>query len=121
MHYKLTGTRTGFDILYSPWTARAGTVRGPYGPRTAKYDARAGFLSIPVVSIPLRVRKGVVRPCGSRVGPVRVPLDMKTIEDSLAGSVPVESCESFDQTISVQPCQAVRGPQPDVTTRTVPT
>ena len=63
-----------FDILNSPWTARAGTVSGPYGPHTAKYDARAGFLSILAVSIPLRVRKDVVRrPCGSRTGPVWVP------------------------------------------------
>ena len=46
-------------------------MREPYGPRTAKYDARAGFLPILVVSSPLRVRKGAVRhPCGSRTGPV---------------------------------------------------
>ena len=74
MHYKFTGPGTGLEILNSPWTARAGIVRGPYGPRTAKYDARAGFLPILVVSIPLRVRKDTVRhPCGSRTGPVRVP------------------------------------------------
>ena len=47
-----------------------GPVRGPYGPRTAKYDARVGFLPIMVVSIPLRVSKGAVRhPCGSRTDP----------------------------------------------------
>ena len=46
-------------------------MRGPCGPRTAKYNARAGFLPIMVVSIPLRVRKGAVwHPCGSRKGPV---------------------------------------------------
>ena len=110
------GPRTGFEILNSPWKARAGTVRGPYGPRTAKYDARAGFLSILVVSIPLRVRKGAVRhPCGSRTGPVgyekhwRFPCGTRTVPVRASDGAPVESCESFDQTISVQPCQAVRG------------
>ena len=60
----------------STHVARTGSVRhcvnfaSPYGPRTAKYDAREGFLSILVVPIPLRVRKGVVRhPCGSRTAP----------------------------------------------------
>ena len=48
-----------------------GERKGPYGPRTAKYDACAGFLSIVVVLNPLRARKGAVRhPCGSRTGPV---------------------------------------------------
>ena len=44
-------------------------VNSPCGPRTAKYDARAGFLPIRVVSIPLCIRKGAVRhPCGPRTG-----------------------------------------------------
>ena len=42
----------GLDILNSPWTARAGTVRGPYG----KIRRPCGILPILVVSIPLRVR-----------------------------------------------------------------
>ena len=64
----------GLDIVNSPWTAYAGTVRGPYAPRTAKYDIRAGFLPIMVGSITLRVCKSAVQhPCGSRTGPVRVP------------------------------------------------
>ena len=67
------GPRMGSEIN-RPRTARAGTVRGPYGHRTAKYDAHAGFLPILVVLIPLRVRKGPVwHPCGSRTGPARVP------------------------------------------------
>ena len=49
-------------------------VNSPCGARTVKYDARAGVLSILIVSIPLRVRKAAVRhPCGSRTGPVRDP------------------------------------------------
>ena len=83
----------------------------------AKYDVRGGFLPILVVSIALLVRKGALRhPCGSHTGPVRVQSDMKNIEDSRAGpvraphGVPVESCELFNQTISMQPCLAVRGP-----------
>ena len=76
------GARTGLEIVNSPWTAFAGPVRGPYGQRTTKYDARAGVLPILVVSIPLRVRMAAVRhPCGSRTGPVRVPYDMKNIKD----------------------------------------
>ena len=56
------------------WTAREQPVRGPCGPRAAEYDARAGFLPIMIMSIPLRVRKGAVRhPGGSRTGPARVP------------------------------------------------
>ena len=39
----------GLEIVNSPWTARAGTVRA----RTPKYNARAGILPIMVVSIPL--------------------------------------------------------------------
>ena len=31
----------GFDIVNSPWTARAGTVWG----HTDKYDTRAGFFA----------------------------------------------------------------------------
>ena len=46
------------DVVNSPWTAHAGTVRGPYGLRTATNDARSGFLPILFVQIPLRVRKG---------------------------------------------------------------
>ena len=57
----------GFEILNSPWTAHAGTVRGPYGPRMAKYVARAGFLSILVVC-------AVRHPCGSRMGPHTGPV-----------------------------------------------
>ena len=50
----------GLGIVNSPWTAPAGPIRGLYGPRTAKYDARARVLPILVVSIPLRVRKVAV-------------------------------------------------------------
>ena len=46
-------------------------------------------------------------PCGARTTPVR----------ALHG-VHVESCELFDQAIGVQPCQTVRDPKIDVTTRT---
>ena len=71
------GPRTGFDIVTSPWTAREGTVRGPCRPRTAKYDDRARFLPIVVVSIPLRVRRGAVRhPCKSHA---RVPYRSRRI------------------------------------------
>ena len=71
MHYKLTVP-----------------ARGPYGPRSATYDARMGFLQILVVSILLRSRKGAVRhACGSRTGPVRIRQDMKNIWDSRAGPV----------------------------------
>ena len=46
-------------------------MRGPHGYCTAKCDARVGFLSILVVSIPLRVRMGVaLHPYGPRTGPV---------------------------------------------------
>ena len=61
-----------------------GTVSGPYGHRSAIYDAHAGLLSILVVSIPLCVRKGVVRhPCGSRIWktlkiPLGAPYDART-------------------------------------------
>ena len=118
------GHRTGLEIVNSPWTAPAGPVRTP----TVKYDARAGVWPILVVSIPLRVREASTRhPCGSGKGPVWVQLDMKNIEDFRAGPirclhwVPMESRELFDQTIRVQSCQIVRGPEPNVTTRTAPT
>ena len=63
MHYKLTGPY-GFRDGKQP-------VRAPHGSGAAKYDARAGFLPILVVSVPLRVHKGALRhPCRSRTGPV---------------------------------------------------
>ena len=57
--------RTGLDTSNSPWKP----VWEPYGARTAKYDARARFLPILVVSIPLRVRNSF----GHRTGPVGCP------------------------------------------------
>ena len=61
-------------------------VQDPHG---ATYDACVGFLRFPVVSIPLRVHKGVVKhPCGYRKGTIRVPYDMKNIGDSRAGPAP---------------------------------
>ena len=65
MHALLAyGSRTALSIVNSPW-------RDQKGPRMVKNDASVGFLSIMVVSIPLRVRKGTARhPCGSRTGPV---------------------------------------------------
>ena len=78
----------GFWECKQPMNSPFRDRKGPYGPRTAKYDARAGFLPIVVVLTPLRARKGAVRhPCGSRTGPVRVPWDMKNIEDSRASPV----------------------------------
>ena len=72
----------GLELLNSPWTARAGAVR----PQTAKNDARAGFLQIPVVSIPLRVRKGTVRhPGGSTRAPYGSPRIWKTLDIPVRG------------------------------------
>ena len=68
------GAQTVLEIVNSTWSARAGTVRGQYGPRTAKHDACVGFLPNLVVSIPVRVCKGAARhPYGWRTGPVWVP------------------------------------------------
>ena len=108
MHALLAyGPRTGLWDHKQP-------MRGPYRPRTAKYDARAGFLEILVVSIPLGVRKGAVRhPCVSHTGPVgyekhwRLPCGAPTMPVQASHGVPVESCELYNQTISMQPCLAV--------------
>ena len=53
----------GFKGWNSPGTAHAGTVMGPHRPRTATYDACAGFLQILVVSIPLRVHLQIEDSC----------------------------------------------------------
>ena len=115
MHYKLTDPY-GFSDCKQPMNSTCGSVRAPYGAHTAKYDVRAGFLPIMVVSIPLRVRKGGVRhPCGPRTGPVgyenywRFPRGARTMPARASHGVPVEYCELFNQTISMQTCQAVRG------------
>ena len=107
----------GLDIVNSPWTACAATVRDLYGPRMATYDARAGFLQIPVVSIPLTIRKDAVRhPCSSRTGPIgyekhcKLPCRALSMPVRALYGVHVKSYELFDKTIGVQPCQAVRGP-----------
>ena len=110
----------GLAILNSPWTARAGTVRGPCGPRTATYDDPVGFLQTLVMWILLRVCKGAVRhSLGSRTGPYGSRMLWKTLEITVRGRMTpvralhgahVESYELFDQTISVQPCQALRVP-----------
>ena len=82
--------------------------------RTSTHGARTSPV---VVSIPLHVRKGAVRhPRGSRTGPVgyekhwRSPCRVRTMPRRASHGAPVESCELFNQTISVQTCQAVRGP-----------
>ena len=65
----------------------------------------------------VNVRKRAVgHPCGSRTGPVgyekhwRFPCRVRTTPVRASHGVHVESCELFDQSISVQPCQAVTGP-----------
>ena len=111
MHYKLTGPVRVWDPkqpVNSPCRDRKGPVRAPYGQiqRPCGIFVNSGCIN------PLRVRKGVVRrPCGSRTGPVwfRSRRIWKNIEDSPLRApydarmgiarVPVESCESFDQTI----------------------
>ena len=56
----------GLEVIKSPWTVHAGTVKGPYGPCTATCNTHAGFLQILVVLILLslipysRVHKGAV-------------------------------------------------------------
>ena len=106
-----------FRVRTQPGNSPCGDRKGPVRPRTAKYDARAGVLPILVVSIPLRVRKAAVRhPWGSRAGPVgyekhcRFPCGARTMPVRAPHGVPVESWELFDQTISIQSCQTVRGP-----------
>ena len=82
---------------------------GPVQPHTTPVD-----MQILVVSIPLSVRKGAVRhPCRSRAGPVgyekhcRFPCGTRTTPVWALHGVHVESCELFDQIISVELCQAV--------------
>ena len=97
--------------------SRAEAVRGLCGPRTAVYDARAGFLQILVVSVPLRVHKGALRvphgpraglvgyekhwifPCGARMMPVRA-----------SHGVHVESSELFHQTFKCTAVSSGMGP-----------
>ena len=70
------GFRYGKQTVNSP----CGDRKGPYGSLTAIYDDRVWFLQILVVTIPLRVRKSVIRsPCKSRTRPVRVAYDIKTL------------------------------------------
>ena len=59
----------GFRYRKQPVNSPCGYRKGPARPHT--YDARAGFLQILVVSIPLRARNGAARyPCRSRTGTV---------------------------------------------------
>ena len=88
--------RAGLQIVNSLWTAHAGTVRGPARPNTTPvrerwwcrlpYEFRSTWQTL---EIPVRARRT----------PARV-----------SHGVHVESCELFDQAITVQPCQAVRCP-----------
>ena len=73
-----------------------------------------------VVSIPLRVCKGAVRHLAGHARtmyvsrriwkkmkiPVRGPHDAR----AAIARVPMESCELFNQTISIQTCKTLRGP-----------
>ena len=100
----------------SPCWGRKGPVRAPYGHIRRKF----WLCQFPYVSITV--------PCGSATGPVGFekywifPCGARTTPARALHGVYVESCELFDQTLSVglQPCQAVRGPWPNVTTRTAP-
>ena len=88
-------------------------MRRPHGSRTATYDARTGFLQILVVSIILPARKGAVGPRTDPVGyeeHLRFPYGARTTPARAPHGFDVESWELFDQTVSVQPCQATQGP-----------
>ena len=80
--------------------------------RTAIFNARAGLLQLFVVTISLRLRNGAVwKSCGTLMGPVWVPQDMKKIRDSrtktarASQGVHMESCELLNRTINVQSCK----------------
>ena len=97
------GPRTGLGMTNSLWTARVRPVRGP-----------CDHLRHPRVTF---ANSGPARhPFGSCTGPVgyekhwRFPYGVRTTPARASHGVHVESCELFDQTISVQPCQAVRCP-----------
>ena len=102
MHYRLT-CPYGFihrkRPVNSPYWDRKGSVRAP----TATYDARAGFLQILVVSIPIRVRKSAIRhPCGYRMGPYGSCRIWKTLE------IPVLSPCDARTGIAQGPCGILR-------------
>ena len=105
----------GFWDPKQPLNSPCGDRKGPCGPHTAKPNTtpvrdfcQFWLNQFPYVSA--RV------PHGPRTSPVgyekhwRFPCGTRTVPVRASHGAPVESCESFDQTISVQPCQAVRGP-----------
>ena len=117
MHALLAyGPRTGLEIVRSPWTARAGTVRGP--PNTTPVWDFCPFwvCQFPYVSVraPYGTLAGHARaPYGARHGriwktlkiPVRGPYDARTgIAWGTRGVWRIIQPNS-----RIQPCQAVRG------------
>ena len=68
--------RTYFDILNSPWTAHA----GPYGPRTAKYGARAEFCQFWLYQFPYA---SIRLSYGAFAGPARAPYGSRRIWKTL--------------------------------------
>ena len=98
MHYKLTGPYS-FGARKQPVNSLCRDRKGPIQPRTAKYDARAGFLQILVMSILLCVHKGAVRhPCGSHTGPYEFRRTWKTSD------IPVRGLYDARTGISQDPC-----------------
>ena len=111
------GPRTGFEIVNSPWTVRAGTVWGPYGQIRRPWGIFTNYGCVNSLMCPQGRRTApLLVTHGPRTGPVgyekhwRFPCGAPTMPVRASHGLPVESCELFNQTISMQTCQAVRGP-----------
>ena len=92
-------------------------VRGPYGQIRRPCGIFVNFVCINSLTCPQGSRMAPLRVLhGPRMGPVgyekhwRFPCGARTVPVRASYGAPVESCETFDQTISAQPCQAVQGP-----------
>ena len=113
MHYKLTGPVRVLKL----WTAHEQPVRGPYDQIRRPCGIFANYGCVNSLMCPQGRRTAPLRVThGPRTGPVgyekhwRFPCGARTMPVRASHGVPVESCEWFNQTLSVQMCQAVRGP-----------
>ena len=112
--YSFNACRTGLEVVNSPWTAHAGTVRGHTGPVRPHTTPVRDFCKFWLCQFPYVSVRVLHGPC---TGPVRYekhwrfPIgDARTAPVRALHGVHVESCELFDQTINVDQCQAVWGP-----------
>ena len=102
----------GLDIVNRPWTTRVGTVRGltgPVRPNTTPVRVWANSGGVNSLTCTKGYRTAALRvQHGPRTGPVgyekhwRFPCGARTLPSRASHGVPMDSCESFDQTISVQ-------------------